>query len=83
MSTRTDGGPAEPSYVSTGRLPTPEVVRALVDETHERSKYVTEGKDSEVYPALARVQSDLFGVCVVGTSGNVYAVGDASTNSRS
>jgi glutaminase len=77
MSTRTDGEPAEPSYVSTGHLPTPEVVRALVDEAHERFKSVTEGKNSEVYPALARVPGELFGICVVGTSGNVYAVGDA------
>jgi glutaminase len=29
-----------------------------------------------VYPALARVPSDLFGVCVVGTSGRGYAAGD-------
>jgi glutaminase len=77
MSTRTDGEPAKPSYVSTGHLPTPEVVRALVDEAHERFKSVTEGKNSEVYPALARVPGELFGICVVGTSGNVYAVGDA------
>jgi glutaminase len=32
---------------------------------------------SRVYPALARVPADLFGVCVVGTSGQVYAAGDA------
>jgi glutaminase len=49
----------------------------LVDEAYETYKSVTEGKNSEVYPALARVPSDLFGVCVVGTNGNVYAVGDA------
>ncbi|HLT01874.1 MAG TPA: glutaminase A [Geminicoccaceae bacterium] len=66
-----------PLYVSTGRLPPPEQVRALVDEAYERFRTVTEGKNSEVYPALARVPSELFGICVVGTSGNVYAVGDA------
>jgi glutaminase len=66
-----------PLYVSTGHLPPPERVRALVDEAHECFKNVTEGKNSEVYPALARVPSGLFGICVVGTSGNVYAVGDA------
>jgi glutaminase len=52
-------------------------VRSLVDEAYETYRSVTEGKNSEVYPALARVPSDLFGVCVVGTSGHVYAVGDA------
>jgi glutaminase len=71
-----DGGTGSP-YVSTGHLPTPERVQALVAEAHERYRSVAEGKNSGVYPALARVPSELFGICVVGTSGNVYAVGDA------
>ena len=72
-----EGSGGAPLYVSTGHLPAPEQVRALVDEAYERYKSVSEGENSSVYPALARVPSDLFGVCVVGTSGNVYAVGDA------
>ena len=64
-------------YVSTGHLPPPEMVRSLVSEAYERFKTTTDGRNSEVYPALARVPSDLFGICVVGTNGNVYAVGDA------
>ena len=71
-----EGGGA-PLYVSTGHLPAPDKVRALVDEAYERYKSVSEGENSSVYPALARVPSELFGVCVVGTTGNVYAVGDA------
>ena len=63
-------------YVSTGHLPSPERVKALVAEAHARYKSDTQGENSQVYPALARVPRDLFGVCVVGTSGNVYAVGD-------
>jgi glutaminase len=65
------------SYVSTGHLPPVEQVRTLVAEAHDRYKSNTEGKNSQVYPALARVPSTLFGVCVVGISGNVYAVGDS------
>src|SRR5215510_12150961 len=65
------------AYVSTGQLPSPEEVRALVKEAYERFKSNTDGENSKVYPALARVPSDLFGICVVGTSGNVYAVGAA------
>ena len=30
-----------------------------------------------MYPALAGVPSELFGICVAGTSGSVYTVGDA------
>src|SRR5262245_65950775 len=68
--------PAAASYVSTSHLPGPEHVKALVDEAYQRYRSDTEGKNSDVYPALARVPSELFGVCVVGTSGNVHAVGD-------
>jgi glutaminase len=71
-----DNEGAEAVYVSTGHLPPSEQVRALAAEAHMRYKSNTEGKNSQVYPALARVPSELFGICVVGTSGNVYAVGD-------
>jgi glutaminase len=64
------------SYVSTGHLPSPEAVRKLVSEAYERYRSNTDGKNSDVYPALARVPSDLFGICAVGTTGEVYAVGD-------
>jgi glutaminase len=66
---------SEFSYISTGHLPTPEQVNALVVEAYERYKANTEGEVSQVYPALARVPCDLFGICVVGASGNMYAVG--------
>jgi glutaminase len=49
----------------------------LVAEAYARYKSNTEGKNSQVYPALARVSSELFGVCVVGTGSNVYKFGDA------
>ena len=35
-----------------------------------------------MYPALARVPRDLFGVSVVGTTGNVYEAGDAAREFR-
>ena len=59
-------------YVSTGHLPPAERVRALVAEAHKRFKSDTDGENSKVYPALARVPSKLFGICVVGTNGDVY-----------
>src|SRR5215471_14749268 len=65
------------SYVSTGHLPTSERVRSLVIEAYERFKANAEGENSKVYPALARVPGNLFGICVVGTNGNVHTIGDA------
>lgn len=65
------------AHVSTGHLPAPEVVRALVEVAHDRFRDDTQGEVSGVYPALARVEPDRFGICVVGTTGREYAVGDA------
>jgi glutaminase len=68
----------EPSWrVSTGQLPSPQLVTTLVAEAHHRFKANIEGKNSSAYPALERVRSDLFGVCLVGTDGKVYLAGDA------
>ena len=64
-------------FVSTGRLPAAERVRALVTGAFERHRGNTDGANSQVYPALARVPTDLFGICVAGVSGDVFAVGDA------
>jgi glutaminase len=63
-------------YVSTGTLPPDEFVATLVSEAHKRFQACAEGRNSEVYSALARVPSQLFGICVVGTSGKIAASGD-------
>lgn len=68
---------AENTYVSTGSLPPSDRVARLVTEAHERFGSVALGQTSQVYPALARVPSSLFGVCVVGVDGRIFAVGDA------
>jgi glutaminase len=67
---------AGPSYVSTGTLPPDEFVSTLVSEAHRRFQSHAQGKNSEVYAALARVPSELFGICVVGTNGKIAAIGD-------
>jgi len=63
-------------YVSTGRLPSPDQIQKLVRDAHARFKSHDEGENSQVYPALARVPRDLFGICAVDTGGNVYSVGE-------
>ncbi len=63
-------------YVSTGHLPPPDEVQALVAEAHAKFKGDAAGALSKVYPALERVDPALFGVCIVGVSGKVYAAGD-------
>jgi glutaminase len=59
------------------RLPDAGLVERLVSEAYERYRTVSEGSNSQVYPALARVPSGLFGVCVVSVDGALFALGDA------
>jgi glutaminase len=65
------------SYISTGHLPDPQVIKKLVTDAHKRFESDKRGQNSQVYPALARVPTRLFGICVVDTIGNVYSAGDA------
>lgn len=66
-----------PTYVSTGHLPPSNQVQGMVEEAYNRYRSNTDGQNSQVYPALARVPSELFGICVVGTNGDPYAIGDS------
>ncbi|HMQ33550.1 MAG TPA: glutaminase A [Chloroflexaceae bacterium] len=70
------GDPGALAAVSTGRLPPPARVQALVDEAHARFASNDEGQLSQVYPALARVPRGLFGLCLVGADGALYSAGD-------
>jgi glutaminase len=63
--------------VSTGQLPVAERVRELLYAAHDRFRDNSEGSNSAVYPALAAVPRNLFGICVAGVDGRTYAVGDA------
>src|SRR5690349_2764596 len=69
----------EPPFVSTGHLPKPDIVQRLVFDAHLRFRAHQDGQNSQAYPALARMPSDLFGVCVVGTNGRAYGAGDVNT----
>jgi glutaminase len=62
--------------VSTGHLPAPTLVADLVTEAFERYQEISAGQVADYIPALAKVSPDLFGICVVGVSGNVYEAGD-------
>ncbi|HUG51721.1 MAG TPA: glutaminase A [Actinomycetaceae bacterium] len=72
MAQPRDGEP----FVSTGALPPPDVVRALVAEAHSRFKRMDSGTVSQVYPALAQVAPELFGVAVVSARGRIYEAGE-------
>ncbi len=63
-------------HVSTGSLPTPDIVHRIVHEAYDRFRENSDGLNSQVYPALAQVDRDLFGICVVSAKGSVYSAGN-------
>lgn len=69
--------PSPVSPVSTGHLPAAERILGLVEAAYERFKVDDTGRNADHYPALAAVPRTLFGVCVAGTEGALYAAGDA------
>jgi glutaminase len=70
---------ASPSLVSTGELPSPELVQALVAEAYERYRGTGDGAVADYIPALADASPDLFGICVVGARGRYAEIGDVAT----
>jgi glutaminase len=48
----------------------------VVDEAYQRYRSHTDGENSRVYPALARVDRNLFGVALASIDGRVFASGD-------
>lgn len=64
-------------YVSTGHLPPPELVRALIADAYERFRTVDEGAVADYIPVLARTPRHLFGLCIAGVNGAIHTAGDA------
>lgn len=69
--------PTDPPFVSHGSLPTPEFVQQALEDGYNLFRDNREGQNSQVYPALSRVPSELFGICLVGANGNVFSIGDS------
>jgi glutaminase len=63
--------------ISTGHLPAPADVQALVDEAHRRYGSLDAGQVADYIPALADASPSLFGVCVASVDGQVFSAGDA------
>lgn len=63
-------------WASTGTLPEPEDVAAIVGESHRRYAHVAEGEVADYIPVLARARADGFAVSLGGVNGLVHEVGD-------
>src|SRR5688572_2357783 len=58
------------------QAPTPQ---GVVDAAYAKFKTVTEGKNADYIPALAKVDPNLFGIVLVTVDGRVYTAGDVKT----
>jgi glutaminase len=58
------------------RAQTPAEIQAALDAAHARYKDLREGKNADYIPALARVDSAIYGIALVTTDGKVYTAGD-------
>lgn len=56
--------------------PTRDQIQAVVTEAYNKFKNNSEGKNADYIPALAQVDSKLFGVVVVATDGQMVSDGD-------
>jgi glutaminase len=54
-------------------------LQSSVNAAYATFKNVTEGKNADYIPALAKVDPNLFGIALVTVNGKVYTAGDVST----
>jgi glutaminase len=64
--------------VSTGHLPSAEVVGSLVEEAHARFCGISDGTVADYIPALASASPLSFGICVAATDGALFSAGDVA-----
>ncbi len=65
--------------ISTGQLPDPEQVQAVLEAAHAACRDLGEGAVADYIPALAAAPPDAFGACIAGVTGRLYEVGDTTT----
>jgi len=51
-------------------------VQAAIDAAYTKYRTLQEGKNADYIPALAKVDSNIYGIAVVGTDGKTYTAGD-------
>ena len=56
----------------------PAQIEKVLHEAHSKFKGVKDGANADYIPALAEVDSELFGISIVTPDGKVYDVGDSS-----
>jgi glutaminase len=55
---------------------TPDQINVALKAAHDKYKNLKEGANADYIPALAKVDSNIYGIALVTTDGKVYTVGD-------
>jgi glutaminase len=58
---------------------TPAEIQTALDEAYTKYKDLKEGKNADYIPALAKVDSKIYGIALVTTDGKVYTAGDVKS----
>jgi glutaminase len=58
------------------RAQSPAEIQAALDAAHAKYQTLKEGKNADYIPALAKVDSNIYGIALVTTDGKVYTAGD-------
>jgi glutaminase len=64
---------------SVAQAQTPAEVQAALDAAHAKYKDLKEGKNADYIPALAKVDSNIYGIALVTPDGKVYTAGDVKS----
>ena len=67
------------ALAAPSRAQSPAEIQQAVDAAYAKFKTLTEGKNADYIPALAKVDPNLFGIAVVTADGKVYTAGDVQT----
>jgi glutaminase len=57
----------------------PKEIQAALDAAHAKYKDIAEGANADYIPALAKVDSKIYGIALVTTDGKVYTAGDVAS----
>ncbi len=57
----------------------PAAIQAALDSAYAQFKDLREGKNADYIPALAKVDSNIYGIAIVTPDGRVYTKGDISS----
>jgi len=70
---------AAPALAQKGKAPAGPDYQGAINQTHAKYLSLQEGKNADYIPALAKVDSKIYGIALVTVDGKVYTTGDITS----